>query len=129
MSGLGWTRAIALGVVTAIGVGINLGNIIPTLERNYASATALADASTLVRAEIPGDSAVFTADENMANYLDAWGAYKIFNCNLFSTASYDNWRHLVDDPERQDEPEGRQRTRMRQYLEMISRRDSQGHRL
>jgi len=127
-NGMVWTRAIGLGTITMIAVGINLGNILPTMARNYAAAMAIAEVATTGYAHIPKKSAIFTTDDNIANHLDAWGGYQIFDCHLFSTASYDKWKRLVDDPDQENEPEGRQRIRMRQYLDLISQHDAQGRR-
>jgi hypothetical protein len=110
---------VAMGVVTALGVSVNLWNTLPSLEASLAGRQALAQAAGFLRSRVPRGSSVFLADEGLSNCLDAAGGYNLYNLGLFENSSFTNFDRIMDDPATADEPDPRQRSRMALYWHLL----------
>ena len=121
-----WSAALALGLITALGMSVNLGNILPNLESDYFRKVVLHDAAGFVQAAIPQGSVIFLGDEPLSNHLDAVGGYTLYNFQLFTNSDFSNFDRIIEDKDRELEPDPRQRARTQLYLNLMAKKASDG---
>ena len=108
------------GILTAIGCGMNLYNIVPHVERNYSMAVGLRMTVDNLREHVPKGSVIFCADKTL-DQIDALNNWKLINANLFTRAAYLNSKLRVDrgDKDNGDDPDPIQLDRSRLYMELL----------
>jgi hypothetical protein len=124
--GAGTTGRVSLGLITALGVSVNLWNTLPSLEASLAGRQALAQVSRFVDRYVPKGSSLFIADEGLCNSLDAAGGYSLYNLKLFKNASFTAFERVMDDPTKASEPDPRQRSRIELYRNLTGAQTAGG---
>jgi hypothetical protein len=122
----GTVTAIGLGLLTAIGVCVNVWNILPALETSLATRQALAHVEGFIESRVPQGSSLFIADEGLSNCLDATGGYDLYNLQLFRNSSFAAFNRIMDDPTKTTEPDPRQRKRIALYWRLLDDADHAG---
>jgi len=122
--------ALGAGVLTALGCGINLYNIMPQVDANFVRFVGLRVTVDNVREKVPRGSVVFS-DEGTLNELDALGGWKLINDQIFNPGVFADSKRRVDnndrDKEKQDDPDPIQLDRARFYEELLGRQDTGGN--
>jgi hypothetical protein len=119
-------RAIALGVLTALGCSINVANIMPQLESMHERSAALRSMADLVREKFPADQEnVIFADMEPCNLLDVEGGYKLYDLSLFRAGTFNRYKALTE-PAKLDEPNGIQHDRAAMYVELLGQKGKDG---
>lgn len=112
---------LALALVTAFALLINIRNVAPDLEASLVRKTELLEMSRFIDAKVPAGSVLFLADDELSNNLDVEGSFLLYDLRWFSNASLPGIERALDDPRKQGEPDPRQRTRLQTYLSLLSR--------
>jgi hypothetical protein len=122
--------ALGAGVLTAIGCGINLYNIMPQIQANFTQFVGLRQTVDNLRSRVPAGSVIFS-DDRLLNELDAVGGWKLINDALFNPSMFADAKRRVDsrdrDHDKQDDPDPIQLDRARFYEELLGRRDANGN--
>jgi hypothetical protein len=119
--------ALGAGILTAVGCGMNLYNIMPQVERNYSTAVGLRMTVDNLREHVPAGSVIFCADKTL-NQLDALGRWKLINANLFNRPAFADSKLRIDrgDKDNGDDPDPIQLDRSRFYMELLGTKDAAG---
>ncbi|HUO10338.1 MAG TPA: glycosyltransferase family 39 protein [Phycisphaerae bacterium] len=122
--------ALGAGVLTAIGCGINLHNILPQVDANFTQFVGLRQTVDNVLAHAPRGTVIFS-DDRLLNELDAVGGWKLINDTFFNPATFADSKRRVDnrerDKEKQDDPDPIQVERSRFYEELLGVKDKSGN--
>jgi hypothetical protein len=120
--------ALGAGILTAIGCGMNLYNIVPQVERNYSMAVGLRMTVDNLRERVPKGSVIFCADKTL-DQIDALNNWKLINANLFTPGAFANSKLRVDrgDKDNGDDPDPIQLDRSRLYMELLGKQDAHGN--
>jgi hypothetical protein len=119
--------ALGAGILTALGCGMNLYNIVPQVERNYSMAVGLRMTVDNLRERVPKGSVIFCADKTL-DQIDALNNWKLINANLFTRAAFSNSKLRVDrgDKDNGDDPDPIQLDRSRFYMEVLGKPTGSG---
>ncbi len=126
VQGRHWPHVVGLGLVAALVVTINLLNIMPNMESVYARRIALAETLDHVNAKISAGSALFVGDDGFSNDLDAIGGYSLYDLQLFTNTTFPNLQRVVEDKEKNAEPDPRQRIRLSRSLGLVGTQNEAG---
>lgn len=116
--------ALAAGVLTAVGCGINLRNIIPQLESRHLQAVALRQTIDNTQKLLPPGSVLF-GDDLLLNAMDCIGGWKLVNTRLFTQATFSESQRRFEttdkEQDNEDDPNPVQRQRSKFLMELLGK--------
>jgi 4-amino-4-deoxy-L-arabinose transferase-like glycosyltransferase len=118
------TRAVSLGALTVLGAAINIDNISPQLENSLEGRAALWLVGQGVQKNIPKGSVIF-ADQQLNNYLDELGGWKLYELQMFDPRTIDQYRKQMT-TQQDDDPNPIQRTRADAYVKLLGIQNADG---
>jgi 4-amino-4-deoxy-L-arabinose transferase-like glycosyltransferase len=132
IAGRHFASALAIGVVTIGTAFINLWNITPNLENATEAHVALRETVAHVQQAVaPDNNTILFTDENLCNQFDCLGGYRLYSVQLFSPLAFAMFKHVMDDPGKQTDPQTDpnplQRDRARFYVELLGRKNALGN--
>ena len=114
-------RALIVGFLTVISVGYSAYTITPQLLNAKNVKLQLLAARQELRQRLKPGSVVF-ADEQMCNYLNSVGGYRLYSASIFSPQAFVQFNHVAD----HSGPMGFQKARAEQYARLLGRRTADG---
>lgn len=88
------SRALVVGVLTSVSTGYSAYTITPQLLNAKGQKLQLIAARQALRQQLKPGSVVF-ADEQMCNYLNSMGGYKLYSASIFSPQAFQQFNHVA----------------------------------
>jgi 4-amino-4-deoxy-L-arabinose transferase-like glycosyltransferase len=114
-------RALIVGLLTVVSVGYSAYTITPQLLNAKNLKLQLIAARQALRQQVKPGSVVF-ADEQMCNYLNSIGGYRLYSASIFSPQAFRQFDHVAD----HTGPLGFQKARAQIYASALGRKTATG---
>jgi len=121
--------ALSLGAITALATSIDVANIIPNLAAIQSASISLRSLVDEVRRNYPpaDNGNVIFADEACCEQLDNAGGYELYNLSLLRPGAFQGFKNQAEVPlEKQDDPNGLQRSRALEYMTLLGKKGADG---
>ncbi len=115
------SRALAVGFLTLIGAGYSAWTMTPQLLNAQGQKLQLLAARQVLREQLKPGSVVF-ADEQMCNYLNSIGGYRLYSASMFSPQAFRQFDHVAD----HTGPIPFQKARAELYASILGRKTAAG---
>jgi len=114
-------RAVIVGLLTLVGAGYSAYSVRPQLLNAKTQKLQLIAARQELQQQLKPGSVVF-ADEQMCNYLNSIGGYRLYSASIFSPQSFMQFDHVAD----HSGPIPFQKARAELYARLLGRKTAKG---
>ena len=114
-------RAVVVGLLTAVSVGYSAYIITPRLLNAKEQKLQLIAARQALQQQLKPGSVVF-ADEQLCNYLNSMGGYRLYSATIFSPREFTQFNRVAD----HSGPIPLQKYRARLYARLLGRKTATG---